>query len=90
MESSKDKEKNIDLIGNEWSLAPNGHEKMTQCQERLLDAHLELNSLGALLCNIGNSELSGDDLFGTGLILRRLSKRISKISDMLSAAIHKK
>lgn len=83
------KKSNMDILGNEWSLAPGGWEKVNQCQVKLFESHLELKSLGALIYRLENAELSGDDLQGAGLILQRISKRIFKLSEILSRATHK-
>ncbi len=84
MKKTKGKDLNIDMLGNKWLLAPGGHEQMNRCQSKLLESHLELQSIGALFCCMENAELSGEDLNGTGLTLQRISKRLSKISNILS------
>jgi len=53
-------------------------------QKKLLEMHFELKSLGFVFSNLRNCEVSEDDLHGIGLSIKRLSRRILRISKDLS------
>lgn len=75
---------NVDLLGNKWVLAPGGRGRLDTCQRRLWNYQNELKSYSTLFQNLGNCEIPGEDLYGFGLALERLSKRLEKISECLS------
>jgi len=89
MSDSKKMKKNVDALGNEWVLAPAGWDRLNQGQAKLFETYAELKSVGSLIVNLGDNDLSGEDLYGLGLIILKTSKRISKISSHVSSAVRK-
>ncbi len=80
----ENKSENIDLSGGNWNLAPEGKSAIYKCQSRIWEIHVELSGYGALFRNLNNSEFTTQELYGVSLLLERMSRRLSKISDMLA------
>lgn len=78
---------NIDILGAQWRLAPGGRDLIDRCQTRLSDLHYELHGIGALFKTAQDCELSADELYGIGIVLEKVSRRLSKLSDRLSKVI---
>lgn len=58
-------------------------EKLDQSQRQLWQLKEELGTYGGLLTNLNQDEIHNDKLFGLGLSLERISKKIGRINDRL-------
>jgi hypothetical protein len=83
-------ENNVDILGREWILVQGGRNIIDKCQIKIWESQSQLRGVGALLKNMGECELSPDELYGVGVVLERISKRLCKISDKLSTSIAEK
>jgi len=78
---------NTDLLGDTWSLAAGGHRLIEQSRSGLWDLRHELLGISTLLQSLGpDPELDGGGLYGIGVTLGRISRRLGKIHDRLERA----
>ena len=78
MKNHRETHQNLDILGNKWELAPGGKKLLTHCQLKLSQLQIEMLGLGALFKNMGDSDLSSEELQGIGITLDRMAKRLSK------------
>ena len=78
---------NIDILGDTWFLAPGGHQLLDQSKTALWDLRYEILGLSTLLRGLGpDPGLDPDALYGLGILLARISRRIGKVQDRLERA----
>ncbi len=87
MKSKKNIRENIDILGDKWILAPSGRDVIDQCQQESSDLRYEISALGSLFRNLANHEFSDEELYGMGLILEKVSKRLGAIYDNLEKSL---
>ncbi|HEY8272595.1 MAG TPA: hypothetical protein VIG33_17005 [Pseudobdellovibrionaceae bacterium] len=66
-------------------LASEGQMLMGQSQSELFQLQIELSGLSALFKNMGDCELTSDELHGIGLSLERIAERVSASLSGLSS-----
>jgi hypothetical protein len=86
---AKDQNENTDLLGCKWILAPNGRDRVYKCQAQTWELHLEVLGYASLFRNMQGCELTDEELYGISLSLERISKRLGKLSEVISRSIIK-
>lgn len=74
------------LDGRKRSLAPGGHRLIDQCQRTLRGLQAETRGYSSLFKNLSRCELEEGDLYGVGLSLERVSRKLGEIADRLHVA----
>lgn len=87
MIGKQNEKENIDILGVKWILAPGGKEVVDQCQTEASDLRFEICAFGAFFRNLANYEFSDEELYGIGLTLERVSKRLGEMSDRIAQSI---
>lgn len=80
-------QENIDVLGVKWILAPGGKEIVDQCQTEVSDLRYEVCAIGSLFRNLANYEFTDEELYGIGLVLEKVSKRLGLAFDNLGKSI---
>ena len=62
----------------------NDAEILKKSQERIWEMHIEMSGYSALFRNLGTSDFSPEEFYGLSLMLQRYSKRLQKISELMS------
>lgn len=78
------KKQNIDILGKQWRLAPGGRDAIDRCQRRIMEIQYETQGLAALFRNMRSCKLNDEELYGVGIALERISRRLSKTFKKLS------
>ena len=86
---TENEKQNKDILGTKWILAPGGREIVNRCQVGAWDASLEIRALASLFRNLQSCEVKEDELYGMGLILERIARKLSKISDHMGKVVSK-
>ncbi len=76
------------MLREKWILAKNGYEIIDRCQTELFEVQAEIQSYAALFTCLGSCEMDESDLYGVGIAMKRIARRLEKSNDRLAQAIN--
>jgi len=61
--------------------------KISICQSRIWELHIEINAIGALFRNMQTCDMNANEYYGISLCLVRMGRRLEKIHGELEKVV---